>query len=510
VAEYPSSEQDPNSAESRRSGGVTIDADQVNIGGDVVGRDKIVIQQTLGKRFWTIAAIIAVVVVIGLGAAIAILNQPPPMPDGFNVAVAEFVEQDTNGTLAVTKDSRTLSDWLFEAVKKESEQLPASLKFAVRGPSQIGSIAGADNACKAAKSHNATILIYGVITATDGGYQVRPEFCVNDKSFGYGSEVAGPDRLGQPVPYAPPLSEPGTLKGINEKLDTRLSVLQHMVKGLAYYYVSDYDSALSEFRQAADDPNWSPKEGQEVVYSLIGAAQLHRDYLGAPPEQRNEILQNASDSFARARQLNPNYARSYLGLGSIALQQAMIDPNHIDEEKLIEAYSWYSRSLSSTDQLPASNVPIKAALGLGQIHLAGYTNQLLGWSADQARSNFTQVISAYEANPSPDLAWLAGHAYCELGYLAGLENGDWPTMSTQCHKAVDVLKSMPGNPPLNWIARYWSWIGRAEKNGQHIEAAKNAYREAVKIGKGLVGSSQHAVSAEELAEWQAALDQLEQ
>jgi hypothetical protein len=135
---------------------------------------------------------------------------------------------------------------------------------------------------------------------------------------------------------------------------------------------------------------------------------------------------------------------------------------------------------------------------------------LLGWSADQARSNFTQVISAYEANPSPDLAWLAGHAYCERGYLAGLENGDWPTMSTQCHKAVDVLKSMPGNPPLNWIARYWSWIGRAEKNGQHIEAAKNAYREAVKIGKGLVGSSQHAVSAEELAEWQAALDQLEQ
>jgi hypothetical protein len=135
---------------------------------------------------------------------------------------------------------------------------------------------------------------------------------------------------------------------------------------------------------------------------------------------------------------------------------------------------------------------------LGLIHLSGYEQRLPGWSADQARLNFTQVISAYEANPSPDLAWLAGHAYCELGYLAGLVESDWSDMSMKCHKAIDVLKSMPENPPLNWIARYWSWIGRAEKNGQNIEAAKDAYREAVNNGKKFVGSSRRAVSATEL------------
>ena len=155
-----------------------------------------------------------------------------------------------------------------------------------------------------------------------------------------------------------------------------------------------------------------------------------------------------------------------------------LDPSHLDNEKLLEAYSWYSRSLSSPDQLPAAQVPIKAAFGLGQIHLAGYGQQLPGWSADQARLNFTRVISAYEANPSPDLAWFAGHAYCELGYLAVLENSDWSDMSAQCRKAIEVLKAMPGNPPLNWVARYWSWIGHAEKNRQRIDAAKNAYREA--------------------------------
>jgi hypothetical protein len=149
-----------------------------------------VIQQGhLGKRFWAIAATIAVVIVIGLGVAVVVLNQLPPMSDGFNVAVAEFVEQDVNGTLAVTDDSRALSAWLFSAVKNESEQLPASLKFAIRGPDQIGSISGiddqqrAENACKVADRHNATILIYGVITARDDGYQVRPEFCVNDKKL---------------------------------------------------------------------------------------------------------------------------------------------------------------------------------------------------------------------------------------------------------------------------------------------------------------------------------------
>jgi hypothetical protein len=38
-----------------------------------------VIQQGhLGKRFWAIAATIAVVIVIGLGVAVVVLNQLPP------------------------------------------------------------------------------------------------------------------------------------------------------------------------------------------------------------------------------------------------------------------------------------------------------------------------------------------------------------------------------------------------------------------------------------------------
>ena len=135
MAESPSaSEQNPDSAESQRTGGVNIGADQANIGGDVVGRDQtttidtgggvyvgrdvtiegqgkligrddnsinvsgspgaivgrdvtVIRQGHVGKRFWMTVALIAGMIVIGLGVAVAALTQLPPMPDGFNIAI---------------------------------------------------------------------------------------------------------------------------------------------------------------------------------------------------------------------------------------------------------------------------------------------------------------------------------------------------------------------------------------------------------------------------------------
>jgi len=299
------------------------------------------------------------------------------------------------------------------------------------------------------------------------------------------------------------MGEPGTLGGINEKLDARTEALQHLVKGLANFYVSLYDEALGEFREAANVGGWLPKEGKEVVYLLIGAAHLRLYDPNADLEQRTRALQEASDAFAQAYQLNPDYARSYLGLGSVALQQATLDLSHdvVYEDKLIEANGWYSKSLSATDQPASAYVPVKAAYGLGQIHLVGYKYGIPGWSADQARQFFDQVSTVYEMERAPDLAWFAGHAHALMGQLAYLDE-NWQKMSSECRMAIEILGDMPGDPPNKWIAPYWSWIGIAEAKLNRLDAARNAYQMAINTGTGVV-------SPEKLAEWQVELERLD-
>jgi tetratricopeptide (TPR) repeat protein len=215
------------------------------------------------------------------------------------------------------------------------------------------------------------------------------------------------------------------------------------------------------------------------------------------------MLGAASDSFARAYAIDPEYSRSFLGLGSVALQQAILDTTRTDAEKLREASSWYVRAQESVDQPPAANVPLKAALGLGQTNLVGTASNLPGWSLDQARALFQRVIDAYNADPAPDLIALAADAHCDLGQAAGLIE-DWQTTSIECRKAIELLQKLPG-PRSAILARYWALIGKAEENNGRTEAARNAYAEAVKLGENAAG-----VNPDDVAAWKVVLERLKQ
>ncbi|MBI1880288.1 MAG: CHAT domain-containing protein [Chloroflexi bacterium] len=436
-----------------------------------------------------------------------------PMPDsGFNIAVAQFsMADETTGALTVTPESKELSNWLFAAIEKEANQLPAALRVEIRAPSRVNPIRG--NAAEMAEQLNATLLIYGLITQHNGSYSVQPEFYVlPQESFTYGSEVAGPERLGQPVPFNLPLDDPGVLFGLNEKLNARIQALQNLVSGLAYFYVNHYDEASAKFQQAAAVEGWEEDEGQEVAYLLMGAAKL-RVY-GDPKtdlDQRTQALNQALEAFRHASELNPDYARSYLGLGTITLQQAtVLNPNwpdHLDTAKLIEAESWYSKSLSAADQPALAYVPIKAAFGLGQVQRLQYEYGLSERSGKQARNFFEEVIAAYNTDKSPVLIWFAGHAYADLGRLAGLDR-DWPEMVSKYREAIDILYTLPGGPPFNWIADYRAEVAFAhEKLGQLGKACED-YRQAIQMGSNTVGSGQTAINQEKLNHWKAEVERL--
>jgi tetratricopeptide (TPR) repeat protein len=425
------------------------------------------------------------------------------MPSGFNLGVAEFAQLDATGHPTSSEVAREVSDWLFEAIRNETSQLPAALRINSRGPGDIGIVPGRDRDARAASAaevaarHNATILVYGAVSAGDSEVQVGPEFYVSDRSFGYGCEVAGPDRLGKPVTTTLPF-DPNSTMDVNERLRGRVAALRHLVSGLGYYYVGSYEEAWAKFRRAADVSSWEPEEGQEVVYMLMGAADLELY------DQTRDLdpLARAADSFARAYQLNRDYARCYLGLGTVAFQQAVShsEPG-VDAEKLLEAAGWYSQSLKASDQPDSAHISVRADYCLGQVYLAGYEGQVPGWSGEQAARYFEQVIAAYDQQRTPDLVWFAGYAYALLGRLAGLEE-DWPEVSARCHQAIDLLEDIPHNPSRASIARYWSWIAVAEEQQDQPGAARDAYRQAIQQGTGVV-------SLEELQGWQSELDRLE-
>jgi tetratricopeptide (TPR) repeat protein len=451
------------------------------------------------------AVVIGVISLTILLISILPPGTPPMSKNGFNVAVAEFAMIDSNGKETSSDISRQFSDGLFTTIENETNQLPAALQVELRGPKDVGIVGNDDSAREIAQDLEATILIYGRVERDDQGfYQVEPRFFVKDQTtFSYGSEVTGPEYLGQPVTGL--TLGPDQEFEFNLKLNARSQALGDLFRGLAYFSIHDYKSAAVEFQDAVDIPHWERHEGQEVAYLLLGAAHLR----GWDLIQNPGVLAAAADAFNQAYDINPGYVRNYLSLGAVAVAQAQI-PNEsrtgigkVDKAKLVEGINWYSAGLDQT-QPPQAYIPTKAAFGLGQAYLLGYEFHVIDGSKELSRKYFQQVIDEYQAEKVSDLAWFAAHAHAGLGRLAGLDS-NWPTMSDEYRLAIAILKDMQsGKPPLSdplnlWIARFWSYAGFAEVKRNDWKQAQDYYSRAIAIGT-------ETVSKKELVKWQNVLD----
>jgi tetratricopeptide (TPR) repeat protein len=176
-----------------------------------------------------------------------------------------------------------------------------------------------------------------------------------------------------------------------------------------------------------------------------------------------------------------------------------------DEAKLSQAAEWYSRSLKAPDQPAAAYIPIKAAFGLGQVHMAGYQAGMANWSEQQARQSFSEVINSFDSSQNEALTEMAGHAHAYLGWLAGNSN-DWPRMADEFYKAIALLNSAPGYRPDDWVAYYWSLAALAEEHQNNLVAAREAYLQAVTLAEQI--NETRAFTPENLEEWRANLNRL--
>lgn len=355
-----------------------------------------------------------------------------------------------------------------------------------------------------AARHRATILIYGTISGDDARCTVQPEFYVADEAFGYGSEAAGPERLGKPVPFTLPLN-PVT---VNAKLIARQRALRYLVTGLANFYSGKYEQAWADFGTAVAEPGWADDEGKEVAYLLIGAAKLRTYRSNQEFERRAEVLRDAYEAFTAAYQLNPNYARAYLGIGAVYLAQATFTET-LNFEALNDARDWYAASLSVSGQPESAAVPVKGFHGLAQTYLKEYEASGVQSAALEARRGFEQVLQEYQAKPTADLKWHAGYAHCELGWLLGISEGKWLATSAECRNAVELLQQLPGDDlhrPWDWIALYWSYVALAEKTQGRPNAARAACQEAVMAAANVLDCRAAAFQCADLERWKTARD----
>jgi tetratricopeptide (TPR) repeat protein len=354
------------------SGGVNLDAQRdVNIGGDVVGRDKIteivegdkvagdkIVEQqisatgrgiAIGKLNVPIVPLIAAVG-IGLAALLVIVflssriqqqvQQILPTPTAekmssgkFNVLVAEFGEQEAGGRVQATARGRELSQAVYENLKAQQQDMSHfDLRSAVEvrlGDSTVADEAAAE---QAARRSSAQMVIYGALDA-QGGFV--PQFYVVPEARGQISGISpGNFQLGaEPIRFSG-----GSQFKANVNLQTRASALFYIIMGMTYDFLGLTDQSLEVYREAGDKlKSWAEKgQGKEVLYFLWGQAALFkqqqfdcRSDQGAEADWR-ALNAEARRAFEQALRSNDAYSRAMLGLGDVSNLQIQCLPKTVE------------------------------------------------------------------------------------------------------------------------------------------------------------------------------------
>jgi tetratricopeptide (TPR) repeat protein len=368
--------------------------------------------------------VLASVLLLALALTIYSLIPSPPreMTGEFNVAVAEF---QVLGDGEASEDIYNLAQVFYGRLESEIESLGEKVDviFEIREPVQTGPISGntteerAQRAEDLAKNIRANVVIYGTIAVKDSVICISPEFFVNVESFYEAEEMVGQYRMGASID-ADSLTDPLSKMEINRRLSARSKALSLLVIGLSYYAKDDYENALAFFEAARDIEGWG--EGEEVLYALLGYSALRQ---GLTSDAKNYCMQ--------ARDLNEEYSRAYICLGTVLYKQALGDPpaksyEDINVSLLDEAIAVFLDAREAKEQPPGADVPTKVHLALGQAYLVK-AQVADGDYLTQAAREFEAVIADYD-NSGPNrkdrLQELASHAYAHRGliYRLGGEN----------------------------------------------------------------------------------------
>ncbi len=373
-----SSAKKPAEEISNVSGGAEVNADTVEVTGDVVGRDKIVGEEykAAGKNIVQIGRlnipIVPVITALGIGLAVLLFIgfgvtriqqqvqqvQPTPTPvkitGDFNVLIAEFGEEDAAGKVQPTERSRQLSKSVFDTLVAQKADLPdAAIRTAVDlrygDPASVGVLVVDEATAQQAAEHvGAQMVIYGTI---DRQGDFTPRFYVSPEVRG---DVTGLNngafQLGdQPIQFGS-----GAQFNANADLRTRSSALMYIITGLTYDLFGRIDQSLGIYQQAQEKLMAWPEKGQgkEILYFFLGQAAFFKQ-LKVTPAEAPGLNDQAKDAFEHALDSNPAYTRAMIGLGGVfntRIQRLTKTADALGTSDMGDMFSWYEKALKQARQ----------------------------------------------------------------------------------------------------------------------------------------------------------------
>jgi len=359
---------------------------------------------------------------------------PAPMTGAFNIAVADFGQEDSAGRVQPSEQGRVLSQWVFESLRTQYEQIGDSFDLGVeiwhdsavipQKNVTFGVMAGdtprarADSAAALAQTVRADMVIYGQVATSNEPAGLVLEFYVSPH-LRETNTIVGRHGLGRPIPVSLQLDNPLARIDTNETLQTRMAALFRLTVGLTYDLLGRSQEALETLRAAEIElTGWQDEDGKEILYFFIGRELLFL-------EQDEE----AEEAFNTALRINPDYARAHIGLGSVYLWRAqrvapaerLQEPN--DLQRALDAYET-GRQLAAQSAEPL--VVLIARLALASAHrVQGETYNFIADATDngtdngdvyeQARAAFEAAIAELESLLAP-LAEANQHRYLALAY----------------------------------------------------------------------------------------------
>ena len=255
--------------------------------------------------------IVLVVVILGVTNAFA----PREMSGIFNVAVAEFGEMDANGEIHSSKAGQQLSKYAVNYLRDELKEDPNLIvwpnesKLFTRTSVQL---VQPDTAEKTASNIKADLLLYGYIDTRSNPPQLVLNFWIAPQNEYKFEDIQGNTQIGDPIRVVDP-NDPGI--SVQSELKSQSVAVAFIAMGLAQEQLGQTQDALNAFLKAEE-----AAPGSEIVQFFIG-----REYLFLAefkPDQQEEIWQKAEDSFLKSIDFNDQYAKAYLGLGSVYIKKS--------------------------------------------------------------------------------------------------------------------------------------------------------------------------------------------
>ncbi|MBW4676603.1 MAG: trypsin-like peptidase domain-containing protein [Desmonostoc geniculatum HA4340-LM1] len=310
--------------------------------------------QIVSPPFWTRKPVIlfslSIIFLLTISLYIWRRHNPPVMTGTYNVAVTDFATINRNGKLQISNDGKMFSEWLIkslEAQKKQQTIIDTS-SWEISKPNKYinaDSIEGFEKKLKSLmKKINAKLLLYGYITETDNQnnkiFTLSFYFFPNNESSSTASSgfIDVFDLKGDPIGKPTLIDVRNNLK-IGNVLLSKVKPLFWLITYLSYIDTDQNKIKIQAlFQQVANtlEKEWREgEEGQEVFYYCLGQVAL---FAANSPKTSNislnvakEYAKQAEESFNNATQLNNEYIKPHIGLGSVYLTRAEWYYDEIDK-----------------------------------------------------------------------------------------------------------------------------------------------------------------------------------